>query len=365
MPCDLQGHVLRRKRLPWKTRGALPGEPVHEWENPAVNRRDRSSRGPLGDFLAARRASLSAPEAGLAETGKLRRVPGLRREEVAHLAGISTDYYTRLEQGRVRTASRAVLNALGRALQLNGDQHRYLIQLAHPEASDRSGCRHGHERIRPQIARLLSNLVDTAGLVLGPYLDILAWNRLASALFGDLHTIKPQHRNLARMVFLDPHTRSLLLDWRERAQETVSTLRMAAGTHPLQPRLRALISELAAHDGDFRTWWGQHLVTMRTCGRSRLNHPIAGQFDVDWQFLTDVEDEKLWVVLLSAPAGTSAHAALRNLDAVAEERGLQEGAWCGREPHGCRATVGSPNRAGAKASSAIAECADDGAHSEE
>ncbi|MEV4060172.1 helix-turn-helix transcriptional regulator [Nonomuraea dietziae] len=290
-----------------------------------MNRGERSRRGALGDFLAARRASLSAPDAGLSEIGQPRRVPGLRREEVAHLAGISTDYYTRLEQGRVRTASRTVLNALGRALQLNGDQHRYLMRLAHPDDSDRGGGEDGHERVSPQIARLLTNLVDTPGLVFGPYLDILAWNRLASALFGNLNAMNPQYRNFARMVFLDPHTRSLLLDWNERAQETVSTLRMAVGMQPMKPRLRALISELANRDGDFRTWWGQHLVTMRTSGRSRLNHPIAGQFSVDWQVLTDVEDPDLLVVLLSAPMGTSAHAAIRSLDAVAEEQGLQDG----------------------------------------
>ncbi|MGI5290022.1 helix-turn-helix domain-containing protein [Nonomuraea polychroma] len=284
-----------------------------------------SRRGPLGDFLAARRASVSATAAGLTQTGQIRRVPGLRREEVAQLAGISTDYYSRLEQGRVRTASRAVLDSLGRALQLNGDQHRYLIQLAHPDDGDRCGDGEVEQCVSPQVARLLTNLVDTPALVFNPYLDILAWNRLASALLGNLADLKPRHRNYARMVFLDPHTRSLLVDWRERAQEVVSSLRMAVGTYPAHARLRELVNELTACDRDFRTWWRQHLVTTRTCGQSRLNHPITGRFRVDWHVLTQVDDTEQGIVLLSAPAGSPSHAAIRCLDAWAVEQNLQHG----------------------------------------
>lgn len=289
-----------------------------------MRRADAGPRGPLGDFLSTRRALITASDVGLPAAGYPRRVPGLRREEVAQLAGISIDYYTRLEQGRVRTASRAVLYAIGRALLLNDDQQRHLIQLAHPgDTAERRGddCL----RVKPQVERLLANLVDTPAVVFGRYLDIIAWNRLAVALLGDLAAMPPLHRNYVRMTFLDPHVRGMLVDWKERAQESVSALRLAAGVDCEQPRLRELVAELSACDQDFRTWWAQHLVTMRTSGHSRLNHPVAGRFSVDWQVLTSVEDPAQAIVLMSAPAGTPDHAAIRALDSWADGRGLTHG----------------------------------------
>ncbi|WP_344581508.1 helix-turn-helix transcriptional regulator [Nonomuraea roseoviolacea] len=284
---------------------------------------DASPRGPLGDFLSARRSLITAADVGLPETGYPRRVPGLRREEVAQLAGISIDYYTRLEQGRVRTASRPVLHAIGRALLLNDDQQRHLIQLAHPDEAERRGG--SAPRVSPQVERLLANLTDTAALVLSRYFDILAWNRLAVALLGDLAAMEPRHRNYVWMTFLDPHVRSMLVDWRERAQEAVSALRLAAGVACDAPRLRELVGELSARDPDFRTWWVQHLVTMRTSGSSRLDHPVAGRFSVDWQVLTCADDGEQAIVLMSAPAGGPDHAAIRGLDAWAEAHGLTHG----------------------------------------
>ncbi|MDR8408421.1 helix-turn-helix transcriptional regulator [Nonomuraea sp. 3-1Str] len=286
---------------------------------------DASPRGQLGDFLSTRRSLITAADVGLPETGHPRRVPGLRREEVAQLAGISIDYYTRLEQGRVRTASRPVLHAIGRALLLNDDQQRHLIQLAHPDdAVERRGG--PTARVSPQVERLLANLADTPALVMGRYFDILAWNRLAAALLGDLAAMEPRHRNYVRMTFLDPHVRAMLVDWRERAQEAVSALRLAAGVACDAPRLRELVGELSLRDQDFRTWWTQHLVTTRTSGSSRLDHPVAGRFSVDWQVLTCVDDGAQAIVLMSAPAGGPDHAAIRTLDAWAERQGLAHGA---------------------------------------
>ncbi|MFI7707150.1 helix-turn-helix transcriptional regulator [Nonomuraea sp. NPDC049480] len=280
-----------------------------------------SARGPLADFLTARRAAVTAAEHGLPEPPYPRRVPGLRREEVAQLAGISTDYYTRLEQGRVRTASRSVLNAIGRALLLNDDQQRHLFQLAYPEALEQPGDADQH--VTPQTARLLANLVDTPALVLGRYLDILAWNRLCAALMGDLAAMNPAHRNYVRMIFLDDHVRSMQVDWRARAQEIVSTLRMAAGAYPDVPRLQELVGELSVRDEDFRTWWADHLVTLQTSGRSRLRHPVVGEFSLDWQALTSFEDQEQAIVLLTAPHGSPDHDAIKRLDAWARKQGLQ------------------------------------------
>lgn len=280
-----------------------------------------SARGPLADFLTARRAVVTAAEHGLPEPPYPRRVPGLRREEVAQLAGISTDYYTRLEQGRVRTASRSVLNAIGRALLLNDDQQRHLFQLAYPEALEQPG--EGEQQVTPQTARLLANLVDTPALVLGRYLDILAWNRLAAALLGDLAAIEPAHRNYVRMIFLDDHVRSLQCDWHARAQEAVSSLRMAAGAYPDMPRLQELVGELSVRDEDFRAWWADHLVTLHTCGRSRLRHPVVGEFNLDWQALASIHDLEQAIVLLTAPRGSPDHDAIKRLDAWAQQRQLR------------------------------------------
>ncbi|WP_063765302.1 helix-turn-helix transcriptional regulator [Nonomuraea candida] len=280
-----------------------------------------SSRGPLADFLAARRAAVTAAEHGLPEPAYPRRVTGLRREEVAQLAGISTDYYTRLEQGRVRTASRAVLNAIGRALLLTPEQQQHLFRLAYPETSEVPG--ETEQQVSPQTVRLLANVADTPALVLGRYLDILAWNRLGAALLGDLAAVPPAHRNYVRMVFLDEHVRALQTDWPARAREAVSSLRMAAGAFPDQPRLQELVSELCGCDDDFRTWWSQHLVTLNPFGHSTVRHPVTGPLSVDWQVLTSVDDHEQAIVLITAPPGGSDHAALRRLDAWAAKRSLR------------------------------------------
>ncbi|RJL35871.1 helix-turn-helix domain-containing protein [Bailinhaonella thermotolerans] len=279
-----------------------------------------SSRGSLGEFLFARRAAVSAAEHGLPEPPYRRRVPGLRREEVAQLAGISTDYYTRLEQGRVRTASRSVLAAIGRALRLNEDQQRHLFKLANPGRAGRRG--EGARQVGAQTARLLANLIDTPALVFGRYLDILAWNRLGSALLGDLSAMPARRRNYVRMLFLDPRVRALPDDWPARAREAVSSLRMAAGACPERPRLRELVGELSARDADFRTWWSQHLVNLHPFGHTRLHHPAAGTFDVDWQALTSIDEQEQAIVLITAPAGGPDHAAIRRLSEWADRQNL-------------------------------------------
>ncbi|MEV5892564.1 helix-turn-helix domain-containing protein [Nonomuraea fuscirosea] len=280
-----------------------------------------SPRGPLADFLTARRAVVTAADHGLPEPGYLRRVAGLRREEVAHLAGISTDYYSRLEQGRVRTASRTVLAAIARALLLNDDQQRHLFQLAHPSAGEQPGENRQH--ITTQTARLLANLLDTPALVFGRYLDILAWNRLAAALLGDLATLPGRHRNYVRMIFLDDHVRALQTDWPARAREAVSSLRMAAGAYPDQPRLQELVGELSVRDADFRTWWSQHLVTLNSFGHSAVRHPAVGRFSLDWQVLTSVDDQEQAIVLMTTPPGGPDHAAIQRLDLWAADQDLQ------------------------------------------
>ncbi|MBF8194254.1 helix-turn-helix domain-containing protein [Nonomuraea sp. K274] len=280
-------------------------------------------RGPLADFLAARRALVSAADCGLPASGYPRRVPGLRREEVAQLAGISTDYYTRLEQGRVRTASTGVLHAIGRALRLNDDQQLHLVRLGQADSVGR-GAQDGHS-VSPQVLRLIDNIADTPAMVFNRFLDIMAWNRLGSALLGDLAAIEARHRNYARMIFLDPHSRALAVEWEKRAKQVVSSLRMTAGADPDQPRLRELVAELSARDPQFRTWWTEHVITTRPFGRCRLHHPAAGEFDTDWYALRGTDRPDQVIVLVSAASGSHGHTAIRTLDAWARELGLSGG----------------------------------------
>ncbi|MUL41650.1 helix-turn-helix domain-containing protein [Streptomonospora sp. PA3] len=281
-------------------------------------------RGPLAEFLSARRALVSARDAGLTGGGPTRRVPGLRREEVAQLAGISVDYYTRLEQGRLRTASRTVLNSIGKALGLDADQRLHLFKLANPDID--MGAAEDEQRVSPGVERLLEGLVGMPALVFGRYLDILAWNSLAAALLGDLAAMAPRRRNYVRMVFLEPATRAVFLDWRERAREAVSFLRMNSGARNGQPRLQELVGELSVRDDDFRRWWNQHLVSLRPFGATRVAHPAVGEFALEWEVLAAVEDDEQHIGLLSAAPGTPDHAAVLRLADWARECGVRSSA---------------------------------------
>ena len=253
----------------------------------------------LGAFLRARRADLDPESAGLDATAN-RRVRGLRREEVAQLAMISTDYYTRLEQGRLASASEEVLDALATALRLSEDERNYLYKLA-------SKTDHGHQRsrdaegVRPQTRQLLENLHDTPALVFGRYLDVLAWNHLATAVFKDFATVPRQERNFLRMLFLDLDVRSRFVDWATVARSAVAFLRAAA---PSEPRLAHLIGELSLADPDFRTWWAERHVNYTTFGTRTYTHPLTGPYTLDRQLLLLPEDHHLLMVLTAPDPGS-------------------------------------------------------------
>ncbi|MFH8706264.1 helix-turn-helix domain-containing protein [Streptomyces rubrogriseus] len=269
----------------------------------------------LGDFLKARRRELSPPTAGLPDAGR-RRVPGLRREEVAVLASISPGHYTRLEQGR-RRASEPVLDALARALRLSADERAYLFDLSGKDAG-RPPRRPG-QQVRPQLRRLLDDLTHTPALVLGRRTDILAWNPPAAALFTDFALLPRDERNFVRLVFRDPAVRALYTDWPYMARACVAQLRMEAAQDPHDPRLSALVAELSAQDSDFRTWWQDHRVAVRSAGTKDLRHPVVGELTLDWSALTDTADPDQQLIALTAAPGTPSHdglRALRDLGAV-------------------------------------------------
>jgi transcriptional regulator with XRE-family HTH domain len=217
------------------------------------NRDGMSDGNELGDFLRARRADLDPHRAGLPDDGRLRRVPGLRREELAQLAHVSVDYVVRLEQGRTRRVSRPVLDALADALQLASDERAYLFTVA--DVTQAAPTRQpGRQKVDRQLRQLLDGMHDIPAMILNRRMDVLAWNRGAAALLTDFGSLAPTERNLIRLTFLDGAYRALYADWPRAARECVEVLRMEAGRDPDDRALAALVGELSVRDPDFRTW---------------------------------------------------------------------------------------------------------------
>ncbi|MFE3989049.1 helix-turn-helix transcriptional regulator [Nocardia tengchongensis] len=263
----------------------------------------------LGEFLKAKRAAVSPQEVGLPAVGNPRRVRGLRREEVALLASVSVDHYTRLEQGRVATASENLLAGIARALRLSREEHEYLWMLA--QARPQRAC-----TVAPEIGGALRDLLgalQTPAIVLGPRTDILAWNAGAVALFMDFAEIPPAQRALVRLVFLEPRVRGLFVNWEQVAAEAVDRLRMAAARTPGDSRLTHLVGELSVHDADFRRWWAGHGVRSMAGGRKQLRHPVVGELELDWQVLQVLTAKDQTLVTYTAPEGSPSHEALRIL----------------------------------------------------
>ncbi|SDN22596.1 helix-turn-helix domain-containing protein [Streptomyces wuyuanensis] len=266
-------------------------------------------RDELGAFLKARRKELSPAMVGLPQAEGRRRVAGLRREEVALLASISSDYYTRLEQGR-RQASQAVLETLAEILRLDDDERAYMFDLAGKDAS--RSRRRPVQRVQPQLQRLLDDLTTTPAVVLGRRMDVLAWNPMAAALITDFSRIPERQRNLVRLVFVDPAVRALYPDWEGVAHTAVAQLRMEA-RDPHDTRLATLVGELSVQDADFRRWWGAHRVAVRGMGTKVFRHPLAGDLTLDWDTLVCSTDPDQQLVTWTAEPGTRSHDGLRIL----------------------------------------------------
>jgi transcriptional regulator with XRE-family HTH domain len=268
----------------------------------------------LGDFLRSRRARLSPEDARVAPSGSARKVPGLRREEVAHLAGVSTDYYARLEQGRHPHVSEAVLAAVARALRLDDVERGYLFELARPRTA-RSAARPARpQRVRPEIHRMLDVLNDVSpALVLNHRRDVLAANHLARALITDFHAVSHRDRSLARYVLFDPAARDLYMDWEEVAAIIVANLRLAAGRHPDDRRLSELIGEGYVKVPEFNAWWASHRVDQCAHGTQRLRHPVVGELTLYHETLTFPADPDQVMCLYTAEPGSASAQALRLL----------------------------------------------------
>ncbi|MEU6407442.1 helix-turn-helix transcriptional regulator [Microbispora sp. NPDC046933] len=264
----------------------------------------------LADFLRRARSQVDPSRAGLPPDGRVRRVPGLRREEVALLAGVSTDYYARLEQGRRITPSPAVIEAVGRALGLDEAGRLHLHDLIETNAAPVRRRARGVQRVRPGLYQLLDALDGEPALVLGRRTDVLAANRMAKALFTDFERLPPRHRNYARWMFLDDDARSLFVDWDVQARTSVENLRLAAGRDPDDQATAALIAELRERSREFAHWWDQHRVNQRTHGSKRLRHPLVGELTVEYETLSLPGDPDTTLFVYTAEAGSSSKRAL-------------------------------------------------------
>lgn len=265
--------------------------------------------GQLGEFLRARRAQLRPDKVGLARTANRRRVAGLRREELAQLAGVSVSYYTRLEQGQSVNASEAVLDALAGALQLEEHEHAHLHELA--AQRPRSLKRPPPERVHRWTRELMHTFANTPALVLGRRTDVLAWNALGHALLaGHVERTAPdrpaERPNLARMLFLDPHTRELYADWDRKARTIVGSLRAAAGRHPDDAALASLVGELSVRCAEFAALWSDHRVRPCTGDTYRLRHPLVGGLTVTQQSLQVAHSPEQSVLVVTTEPGSSA-----------------------------------------------------------
>ncbi|WP_326794469.1 helix-turn-helix transcriptional regulator [Streptomyces sp. NBC_01808] len=257
----------------------------------------------LREFLSSRRARLRPEDVGFAPGGGLRRVPGLRREELAFLAGISAEYYVRLEQGRTPNVSADVLDAVADVLRLDADERAHLHRIArHPTTPPR---RPRAQHVRPGMLQVLHAMGDsTPAFVFGRRMDILAWNRLACALITDFGALPPQRRNVARLVLLDEDVVRLYPDREFVARDTVGHLRVDAGRNPDDPKLAALVGELSLKSEEFRKHWASHTVKSKSHGYKRIDHPVVGRLTLNFETLHLPDDPEQFLTVYTAPAGS-------------------------------------------------------------
>jgi transcriptional regulator with XRE-family HTH domain len=279
----------------------------------------------IREFLTSRRARITPDQVELTSYGP-RRVPGLRREEVAVLAGVSIQYYTRLERGDMNGVSESVLCALAGALQLDDAERAHLFDLAratHPIPA-RPRRRHAKQRVRPEVQWTLDAITGAAAYLGNNRLDLLAANELGRALFSELYATPARPINNARFAFLDPRAEAFYRDWDRAAGETVAILRGAAGHDPHDRDLSDLVGELATQSEAFRTRWAQHNVRFHNTGIKQLHHPVVGALDLSFNRLDLPGDHGLTIFTYTAEPGSRSEEALRLLGSWAATIDLAE-----------------------------------------
>jgi transcriptional regulator with XRE-family HTH domain len=263
----------------------------------------------LSEFLTGRRAKVTPEQAGLRSYGR-RQVPGLRREEVASLSGVSVEYYKRLERGNASGVSDAVLEALADALQLDDAERAHLFDLARAAnpAPTRRVRRASPQKVRPVVQRIVDSIGAPATLS-NMRADYLTANALGRALYAPLFDSREQPPNSARFTFLDPVAQQFFTDWEKAARDLVATLRAEAGRNPHDRALTDLVGELSMRSEPFRKWWATHDVRHHHTGRKRLHHPVVGDLELEYEVMEIAADSGLRLAVFSAePASRSAEA---------------------------------------------------------
>jgi transcriptional regulator with XRE-family HTH domain len=269
----------------------------------------------IQEFLTSRRGRITPEQAGVRTFGSgPRRVPGLRREEVASLAGVSIAYYTKLERGDASGVSDTVLEALSRALQLDDAERTHLFDLvrAQQPVSRTRRRRSATQTIRPGVKRLLDR-IDAPAYVRNGRMDVLAMNKLYEALFSEMLVNPRRPVNSARFCFLDPRATTFFVDWEQTADTSVAILRAEAGRTPLDQDLTNLIGELSTQSEDFRVRWARHDVGTHDTGLKRLHHPLVGHLELAYEGMTLAADPDLVMFAYTAEIGSRSEEALNLL----------------------------------------------------
>jgi transcriptional regulator with XRE-family HTH domain len=265
------------------------------------------NRTEVREFLTTRRAKITPDQAGVPLYGQRRRVPGLRREEVAALAGLSTDYYIRLEKGNLRGASDSVLDAIARALQLDEAERAHLFDLARAArgAGRQPRRRAQPQQVRPSLQHMLDAMTTSVAFARNGRLDIVAINPLGRAFYTPVLAAPTRPANLARYCFLEPSAEDFYPDWQEAADTTVAILRTEAGRDPYNRALTDLVGELATRSDAFRTRWAAHDVRLHHTGAKRFRHPLVGDLSVAFNAMELPADPGLTLTVYTAEPGSS------------------------------------------------------------
>lgn len=258
------------------------------------------------EFLMSRRSRITPAQAGLPAYGGTRRVAGLKREEVAMLTGVSTEYYARLERGNLRSVSDSVLDSLARALQLDEAERAHLFDLAKAAApSPSAGTRRAKTEVRPSIERLLAGMTGTPAYVRNARTDVVAANSLCFALYTDILKPSALPFNLARFMFLDPRSREFFVEWESLADDFAAAMRAESGRSPRDRALNSLIGDLAAGSTEFSIRWARHNVRFHRTARKTLHNPLVGDIELTGDAL-ELPGEGLTMIAYTAEPGSPA-----------------------------------------------------------
>jgi transcriptional regulator with XRE-family HTH domain len=283
-------------------------------------------RAPIREFLSTRRARISPEQAGLpVYGGGRRRVKGLRREEVALLAGISIEYYTRLERGTATGVSESVIDGITHALRLDEAERAHLVDLLRAASPARPPRRRPtRQQVRATVQRVLDSMAGTPAFVLNGRLDILSANALGLALYAPIYTDPVRPPNNARFIFLDPHATDFFRDWDRVANDTVALLRAEAGRDPYDRQLSDLIGELSTRSAEFRVRWAAHDVRIHTTGVKLLHHPVVGDLELPFETFPLGADPSQSLLTYTAEPGSASQDALNLLASWAATTGAPE-----------------------------------------